>query len=44
MLLYNMNKEFNNLAKSISAKAWLGKPIEENKLKLILSKILQKNS
>ena len=32
------------LAKQIQAKAWIKKPIEENKLKLILTKIFTKNS
>lgn len=44
MLLSSLDKDFNKLGRSISAKAWLGKPIEENKLKLILTKLLPKNS
>lgn len=43
MLVPNTHHEIKNLGKTISAKAWLGKPIEENKLKLILKKLLVKN-
>ncbi|MGB5866809.1 MAG: response regulator [Arcobacteraceae bacterium] len=43
MLLSKNHPSVNQLGKSISAKAWLGKPIEENKLKLILKKLLAKN-
>jgi len=43
MLLSKYDKQFNALGKSISAKAWLGKPVEENKLKLILEKLFIKN-
>ena len=43
MLLSKNDKLSNKLGKEISAKAWLRKPIEENKVKLILSKILEIN-
>jgi len=40
MLLNNYNAEYNSLGKKILAKAWLGKPIEESQLKLVLKKLL----
>ena len=43
MLLPKNHPNVNQLGRSICAKAWLGKPIEENKLKLILKKLLAKN-
>ena len=43
MLLDNSDFKTNKLGKDISAKAWLKKPIQENKLKLVLSKILDTN-
>jgi len=43
MLLTNNDKTTNKLGREISAKAWLRKPIEENKVKLVLSKILVTN-
>ena len=43
MLLSNIDKKMSKLGKSISAKAWLKKPIEEAKVKLVLSKLLVKN-
>lgn len=44
MLLTNNDETTNKLGKQISAKAWLKKPVEENKVKLVLSKILEKTS
>jgi len=44
MLLGENDKSTNQLGKSLLAKAWLGKPIVENKLKLILKKLLPKSS
>ena len=43
MLLSKNDKTTNQLGKKILAKAWLRKPIEENKVKLVLSKILANN-
>jgi len=43
MLLANIDKTMNNLGQSISAKAWLKKPVEETKVKLVLSKLLVTN-
>jgi len=43
MLIPKNYDNINQLGKLITAKAWLGKPIEENKLKLILKKLLEKN-
>ncbi len=42
MLLSNFNQESQELGRSILAKAWLKKPIEENKVKMILEKLLVK--
>jgi len=44
MLLSKLDAESSRLGKSILAKAWLGKPIEEKKLKVILEKLLAKSS
>jgi len=43
MLLSQSNQESNKLGRSISAKAWLKKPIDEQKVKLVLSKLLAQN-
>jgi len=43
MLLSKNTQNISKLGKSFGAKAWLGKPIEGNQLKLILKKILVKN-
>ena len=43
MLLSKNDKSTNKLGKELSAKAWLRKPVEENKVKLVLSKILADN-
>ncbi len=43
MLLAKNDKSTNKLGKELSAKAWLRKPVEENKVKLVLSKILADN-
>ena len=43
MLLSQNDQNLNIIGKKIGAKAWLGKPVEENKLKLILKKLLVKN-
>ena len=43
MLLDNSDVKTNKLGKDISAKAWLKKPIIENKLKLVLSKVFDTN-
>ena len=43
MLVTNIDATTNKIGKLISAKAWLRKPIEENKVKLVLSKLLVQN-
>ena len=40
MLLSQIDKDLNKIGKLISAKAWLKKPLDEKKLKLVLSKLL----
>ena len=44
MLLSHIDLNTKDLANQIKAKAWIRKPIEENKLKLVLEKILKKKS
>jgi CheY-like chemotaxis protein len=40
MLVDNINKELQSYGKSIEAKAWITKPIDKNKLLMVLDKIL----
>jgi CheY-like chemotaxis protein/HPt (histidine-containing phosphotransfer) domain-containing protein len=44
MLVSKNDENINRLGRKTSAKAWLAKPIEENKLNFILKKILEKTS